>query len=163
MADAYGDSIRSPLPPGLMAHCSKLMANSYYSPMNINSHRWVGAGVVLAAIACAACGQDTPGAQGFTLPAGQIVDLSHAYDAEAIFWPTAAPFHLEVVADGRTGLLFDPHKPAELAAQLDRILGNAALAAGLAIAARQQVTANYDLGALVADEIALLKRVAHPG
>jgi kynurenine formamidase len=35
-------------------------------------------------------------------PAGEIVDLSHAYDASAIFWPTAEPFRLEKVADGMT-------------------------------------------------------------
>src|SRR5262245_58488698 len=37
-----------------------------------------------------------------TLPPGQIVDLSHAYDSQAIFWPTAEPFRLEKVADGVT-------------------------------------------------------------
>jgi glycosyltransferase involved in cell wall biosynthesis len=67
-----------------------------------------------------------------------------------------------LVADGRTGLLFDPYKPEDLAAQLDRALGDTGLAAGLATAARQQVTASYDLGALVTEEIALLKRVARP-
>jgi kynurenine formamidase len=36
------------------------------------------------------------------LPSGEIVDLSHAYDAQAIFWPTADPFKLEKVADGVT-------------------------------------------------------------
>jgi kynurenine formamidase len=35
-------------------------------------------------------------------PGGALVDLSHAYDAKAIFWPTAAPFKLEKVADGIT-------------------------------------------------------------
>ena len=35
-------------------------------------------------------------------PAGELVDLSHAYDAAAIFWPTAEPFRLEKVADGLT-------------------------------------------------------------
>jgi kynurenine formamidase len=36
------------------------------------------------------------------LPRGRIVDLSHAYDAGAIFWPTAEPFRLDKVADGVT-------------------------------------------------------------
>ena len=40
--------------------------------------------------------------QAPTFPAGALVDLSHAYDARAIFWPTAAPFRLEKVADGVT-------------------------------------------------------------
>ena len=35
-------------------------------------------------------------------PGGALVDLSHAYDAQAIFWPTAAPFTLTKVADGVT-------------------------------------------------------------
>jgi glycosyltransferase involved in cell wall biosynthesis len=65
-----------------------------------------------------------------------------------------------LVVDGRTGLLFDPHRPVELATQLDRVLQDADLGAGLAAAARDQVTARYDLNALVAKEIRLLKRVA---
>jgi len=65
-----------------------------------------------------------------------------------------------LVADGRTGLLFDPHRPEELAAQLDRVLQDPTLAGGLAAAAREQVTGRYDLGALVAEEIKLLKRMA---
>jgi kynurenine formamidase len=36
------------------------------------------------------------------LPRGEVVDLSHAYDARAIFWPTSEPFRLEKVADGVT-------------------------------------------------------------
>lgn len=35
-------------------------------------------------------------------PSGELVDLSHAYDAQAIFWPTAEPFRLDKVADGVT-------------------------------------------------------------
>ena len=34
--------------------------------------------------------------------AGQLVDLSHAYDERAIFWPTAEPFRLRKDADGVT-------------------------------------------------------------
>jgi kynurenine formamidase len=37
-----------------------------------------------------------------SFPAGDIVDLSHAYDAKAIFWPTAETFRLDKVADGVT-------------------------------------------------------------
>jgi kynurenine formamidase len=51
--------------------------------------------LLLAAGACSA-----PPARPF--PGGEIVDLSHPYDARAIFWPTAAPFRLEKVADGIT-------------------------------------------------------------
>ena len=35
-------------------------------------------------------------------PAGQLIDLSHPYDATTVFWPTADPFVLEPVADGVT-------------------------------------------------------------
>ena len=51
-------------------------------------------GVCIAASACTA----TPA----RMPAGTVVDLSHAYDAQAIFWPTAEAFRLEKVADGVT-------------------------------------------------------------
>ena len=37
-----------------------------------------------------------------TLPAGELVDLSHTYDAHTIFWPTAETFALQKVADGET-------------------------------------------------------------
>jgi kynurenine formamidase len=52
--------------------------------------------IAFVAVACAS------GPAQSTWPAGDIVDLSHAYDAEAIFWPTAEPFRLEKVADGIT-------------------------------------------------------------
>lgn len=41
-----------------------------------------------------------PASQQF--PAGMLVDLSHAYDEQTVFWPTAEPFRLEKVADGVT-------------------------------------------------------------
>jgi len=47
----------------------------------------------------AACGAPAPPA---SLPSGAIVDLSHAYDATTVFWPTAERFTLEKVADGVT-------------------------------------------------------------
>jgi kynurenine formamidase len=54
--------------------------------------------VVVFALLASAC-SDVP-ARSF--PAGELVDLSHAYDAKAIFWPTAEPFRLDKVADGLT-------------------------------------------------------------
>ena len=65
-----------------------------------------------------------------------------------------------LVADGRTGLLFDPHRPDDLTQRLERLLADGALADSLAAAARAMVVARYDLARLVATEIALLKRVA---
>jgi kynurenine formamidase len=46
-----------------------------------------------------ACAASSPSA---TFPSGPLVDLSHAYDAKAIFWPTAEPFRLDKVSDGMT-------------------------------------------------------------
>ncbi|MCA1584605.1 MAG: cyclase family protein [Acidobacteria bacterium] len=37
-----------------------------------------------------------------SFPDGELVDLSHPYDVNSIFWPTAKPFRLETVADGIT-------------------------------------------------------------
>ncbi len=39
---------------------------------------------------------------GPALAIGELVDLSHAYDAQTVFWPTSEPFRLETVADGIT-------------------------------------------------------------
>lgn len=59
--------------------------------------------VVLVAAACAA---PPPGPDAAAspppFPSGRLVDLTHAYDAQAIFWPTADPFRLDKVADGMT-------------------------------------------------------------
>jgi kynurenine formamidase len=54
--------------------------------------------VAIASLASFACREPVPQ----RVPAGQLVDLSHAYDANAIFWPTADPFRLDKVADGVT-------------------------------------------------------------
>lgn len=35
-------------------------------------------------------------------PAGELIDLTHAYDEQTVFWPTAERFHLEKVSDGVT-------------------------------------------------------------
>ena len=56
---------------------------------------------VVLPLCLAACGN--PPAPGSTFPAGELVDLSHSYDAQTIFWPTAMEgFKLEKVADGMT-------------------------------------------------------------
>jgi len=56
--------------------------------------------VLAALLSCAAC--STPPPPATTFPSGRLVDLSHAYDAHTIFWPTAEPFTLEVVSNGIT-------------------------------------------------------------
>jgi kynurenine formamidase len=35
-------------------------------------------------------------------PAGELVDLTHPFDGSTLYWPTAEPFALEVVAEGHT-------------------------------------------------------------
>jgi glycosyltransferase involved in cell wall biosynthesis len=65
-----------------------------------------------------------------------------------------------LVTDGKTGLLFDPRRADELAERLGRVLSDGALAESLGRAGRALVVTKYDLGVLVAAEIALLRRVA---
>ena len=57
---------------------------------------------VLLLVMAAACVQPAPPPPASALPSGTIVDLSHAYDASTIFWPTADRFALTTVADGMT-------------------------------------------------------------
>jgi kynurenine formamidase len=56
--------------------------------------------VCMAAVA-AACSPPQPSSTA-AFPAGEIVDLSHAYDSTTVFWPTADPFRLDTVAQGVT-------------------------------------------------------------
>src|SRR5688572_25746634 len=39
---------------------------------------------------------------GVSFPQGEIVDLSHTYDSQTIYWPTAEGFQLRRDADGVT-------------------------------------------------------------
>ena len=54
------------------------------------------------AAGCTPAQAPAPTAAAVTLPAGDLVDLSHTYDASTIFWPTAETFALQKVADGDT-------------------------------------------------------------
>jgi kynurenine formamidase len=60
--------------------------------------------VVVLTSACAAPPASTPPAPApaASFPGGSLVDLSHTYDRHTVFWPTADPFRLDVVADGDT-------------------------------------------------------------
>jgi kynurenine formamidase len=49
-------------------------------------------------VTTAACGRPEPPA----FPQGELVDLSHTYDAQTIYWPTAEGFRLRKDADGVT-------------------------------------------------------------
>jgi kynurenine formamidase len=54
--------------------------------------------VLAASVLLGACSGPAP-----TFPRGEIVDLSHAFDEETVFWPTAEEFRLDVVFQGDTG------------------------------------------------------------
>jgi kynurenine formamidase len=58
--------------------------------------------LILGMFAWTAVSGCAPPASGTFLRNGTLVDLSHAYDAQTIFWPTSDPFRLEKVADGIT-------------------------------------------------------------
>jgi kynurenine formamidase len=58
--------------------------------------------VIVLAAAVAGCAAPPAGVPVPAFPGGALVDLSHPYDAAAIFWPTAEPFRLQKVADGVT-------------------------------------------------------------
>ena len=55
--------------------------------------------VFALALTAAAC---SPPAEQSRWPAGTLVDLSHDYSDQTLFWPTADAFRLEKVADGVT-------------------------------------------------------------
>ena len=71
--------------------------------------------VCLAAL-CAACQSNAPAPANVasspspppqqtavaSFPAGEVVDLSHAYDEQTVYWPTAEGFKLDKVAEGMT-------------------------------------------------------------
>lgn len=61
--------------------------------------RWILVPSLAAVLA--GCAPGAPPAAP-TWPDGEVVDLSHAFDADTVFWPTAEPFRLETVADGLT-------------------------------------------------------------
>jgi glycosyltransferase involved in cell wall biosynthesis len=68
-----------------------------------------------------------------------------------------------LIAPDRTGLLFDAHRPEELAACLERLLGDPDLAMSVGQTARQLIVKCYDLRSLLGREIALLREIARPG
>jgi len=64
----------------------------------MTSHRFVVLAMVLGLPACAA----PPSSVSTTATLGTVVDLSHAYGPDTVFWPTAEPFKLTVVSNGVT-------------------------------------------------------------
>lgn len=57
---------------------------------------------LLAAVACSAPPSPPSSSGGGSFSAGELVDLSHSYGVDTIFWPTADPFRLETVSGGMT-------------------------------------------------------------
>ena len=57
--------------------------------------------LLLLGLALAAAGCSRPAGQA-SRPAGALIDLSHDYSDQTVFWPTAESFKLEKVADGVT-------------------------------------------------------------
>ncbi len=69
----------------------------------MQSRQWILLPLIALAptLACAPAAP-APGAPPSGPLQGALVDLSHEYSAEAIFWPTAESFRLDVVASGTT-------------------------------------------------------------
>jgi kynurenine formamidase len=67
--------------------------------MIVRARRTAHAAALALAVAAAACSRAPEPPRW---PGGTIVDLSHDYSGETIFWPTADVFRLEKVADGVT-------------------------------------------------------------
>jgi kynurenine formamidase len=65
---------------------------------------WTRQYVLTAALAVTAygCTSPAPAPPAPPFPQGEIVDLSHVYDASTVFWPTADKFRLDSVANGVT-------------------------------------------------------------
>jgi len=53
---------------------------------------------------CIACKLDKQNntTTNFSFPTGKWIDLTHSFDENTIFWPTAEPFHLDTVFAGTT-------------------------------------------------------------
>jgi kynurenine formamidase len=61
-----------------------------------------GAALTVAFAACSPQPGHTPAAPqpAAAFPRGEIIDLSYAYDAKTLFWPTAEPFRLRALSNG---------------------------------------------------------------
>ena len=144
-------------------------------------HLWPGAGSValLSHIALAVGGPGTSAlfawpsfvmyrnvsrwAMSETVEVSLTPDFLHDLEAMSAAVPCVASDvggNRAILSDGETGLLVPPGDPAALAGALERVLTDEALAGARARRAREHIVRTYDLGALVAREIALLRRLA---
>ena len=68
--------------------------------------RWCGGVVAVLAVTFVSCAGPTPGeseASGLALGRAEVIDLSHAYDSDSLFWPTSpTTFELTSLAYGRS-------------------------------------------------------------
>ena len=67
---------------------------------------------------------------------------------------------VEVVEEGRTGLLVPSHDPAALAEAIDRLAGDASLRAEMGRAAREQAAARFSADRMISETEAVLTRAA---
>ena len=51
---------------------------------------------------CSSSPVETPRAASAQFPEGRLIDLTHSFSPETIYWPTAKPFTFEKVSDGIT-------------------------------------------------------------
>ncbi|MFQ5681788.1 MAG: glycosyltransferase [Candidatus Binatia bacterium] len=90
---------------------------------------------------------------------GQGVVLLEAFAARLCVVATRVGGISEVVADGRTGLLVEPHNPTELAAAMERLLRNPTLRVRLAENAFAKVREDYSWQTIAADFEALYRKI----
>ena len=66
--------------------------------------RWCGAGAAVLALGCVSCVGQAPAEpepSGFDLSRAEVIDLSHPYDEDSLFWPTSpTTFELTSLAFG---------------------------------------------------------------
>ncbi|HEX5446955.1 MAG TPA: glycosyltransferase family 4 protein, partial [Pirellulales bacterium] len=72
---------------------------------------------------------------------------------------TRVPGNIDVVRDGRNGLLFDHDDDEQLAAALARVLDDASLRGRLSAAARQQIVERHNLDDIAARFVALFREL----
>jgi kynurenine formamidase len=71
--------------------------------MSLSGRLWALSLLVIPILG--ACDREGSGGESVVsagVPTGTIVDLSHAFDEDTVYWPTAEGFHLKVVAQGDT-------------------------------------------------------------
>jgi glycosyltransferase involved in cell wall biosynthesis len=81
---------------------------------------------------------------------GSSLAILEAMEAEVPIVATNVGGTPDLIEDGRDGLLVPPREPAQLAAAITKVLGDPALAASLAAAARSRRRSEFDMQAVAA-------------